>query len=205
MKRWAAIFAVAGLLALAYCAFEYFRASRYQATEKSRFARETDSHAQPDAGAVPAGPAEAPVREHPRRGDAMALLTIPRIGLSSVVLEGAEARELKLGPGHIASTPLPGEGGNFAVAGHRDTFFHALRLIRTDDVVQVRSRGGEFQYRVVSLKIVSPKDVQVLDPTGRETLTLVTCYPFDFVGAAPKRFIVQADCEDCPGRTANPH
>ncbi len=205
MKRWAAIFAVAGLLALAYCAFQYFQASRYQATEKSRFEQETHSQAQPDAGAVPARPAEAPVPEHPRRGDAVATLTIPRIGLSSVVLEGAGARELKLGPGHIASTPLPGEGGNFAVAGHRDTFFRALRFIRTHDVVQVTSRGGEFQYRVVSTRIVGPKDVQVLDPAGRETLTLVTCYPFDFVGPAPRRFIVRADCEDCLRPIPNPH
>ncbi|MEI9976005.1 MAG: class D sortase [Ignavibacteriota bacterium] len=125
------------------------------------------------------------------------MLTIPRIGLSSVVVEGAGARELKLGPGHIARTPFPGKGGNFAVAGHRDTFFRALRSIRTNDVVRVQRNDREFQYRVVSTKIVSPQDVEVLDPTGRETLTLVTCYPFDYVGSAPKRFIVRADCDAC--------
>jgi sortase A len=197
MKRWAAILALAGILALAYCAFVYFQASRYQAAERTRFARDTPGQTQPDAGPAAPKPAAPPGRKHPSQGESVAMLTITRIGLSSVVLEGASARELRLGPGHIPSTPLPGEGGNFAVAGHRDTFFRALRFVRVNDIVRLKSRDQEFQYRVVATKIVGPKDIQVLDPTGRESLTLVTCYPFDFVGAAPQRFIVQADCEDC--------
>ena len=201
MKRGAAIFAVAGWLALAYCAFVYFQASRYQAAEKSRFARDTPPQTQPDAGLVMPKAAAPPGRKYPSRGESVAMLTIPRIRLSSVVLEGAGARELKLGPGHISSTPLPGEGGNFAVAGHRDTFFRALRFVRVNDIVQVKSRDQEFQYRVVSTKIVGPNDIQVLDPADRETLTLVTCYPFEFVGSAPQRFIVRADCADCSQRS----
>ena len=197
MKLWATILAMAGLLALAYCAFVYLQASRYQAAEKSRFRKGTHPRSQPHSDPAPSKPADAPARQHPSRGEAVALLTIPRIGISSVVLEGAGSRELKLGPGHISSTPMSGEGGNFAVAGHRDTFFRALRFIRINDTVQVKSGDRELHYRVVSTRIVDPKEIQVLDPTGRESLTLVTCYPFDFVGAAPKRFIVRADCEDC--------
>jgi sortase A len=191
MKRWVAVLAVAGLMALAYCAFVYFQASRFQAAEKTRFAK--DTHAQ----SIPAEPSAPREWKYPSRGEVLAELRIPRIGLSSVVLEGSGPRELKLGPGHISSTPLPGQGGNFAVAGHRDTFFRALRSIVVGDVIQITSREREFQYKVVSTKIVGPRDVLVLQPTGSETLTLVTCYPFDYLGPAPKRFIVRADCEDC--------
>ena len=101
--------------------------------------------------------------------------------------------ELSLAPGHIPGTPLPGEAGNVAIAGHRDTFFRPLRFIRRNDTINVTTDRGEDQYRVVSTSIVAPSDVQVLYPTGRDTLTLVTCYPFDYVGPAPKRFIVRAE------------
>ena len=199
MKRCTAILAAAGFLALAYCAFIYIRAYWFQAAEKSRITEAVRAESQVVSSAVASEPVQVPEWKRPNRGDAVAMLTIPWIGLSSVVLEGAGARELRLGPGHIARTPLPGEGGNFAVAGHRDTFFRALRSIRTNDIVHVKVRDQEFAYRVVSTRIVSPKDVQVLDPdpSGKESLTLVTCYPFSFVGSAPMRFIVRADCDDC--------
>jgi sortase A len=188
MKRLAAILAAIGLLLWGYCALVYFRAARYQAQEKARLSQEVHSSEAPKAVPAPTPPA---------RGDAIALLTIARIGLSTVVLEGAGTQELKLGPGHIASTPLPGKGGNFSVAGHRDTFFRPLRFIRPGDAIQVQIAGSEFRYRVVSTHIVSPHENGVLRSTGHETLTLVTCYPFDFVGSAPQRFIVRADCDNC--------
>jgi sortase A len=87
------------------------------------------------------------------------------------------------------------------VAGHRDTFFRALRSICINDVIRVKSREQEFQYRVVSTKIVGPKEVHVLDPTGYEILTLVTRYPFDYMGSALRRLIVRADGEDCLQRS----
>ena len=135
--------------------------------------------------------------KYPAAGSPVGLLSIPRLGLSTVVLEGAEERELKLGPGHIYGTSLPGDGGNVGIAGHRDTFFRPLRHIRKDDTIQLATREQEYHYQVVSTRIVTPEDVQVLQPLEQETLTLVTCYPFDFVGPAPKRFIVRADCVDC--------
>src|SRR5664279_1488691 len=93
----------------------------------------------------------------------------------------------------IPGTALPGKQGNIGIAGHRDTSFRPLRFIRKDDMIALTTLHGTSRYRVVSTKIVGPDDVQVLYPTGRDALTLVTCYPFDFVGPAPRRFIVQAE------------
>ena len=192
MKRAAAISGIIGVLLVAYCLYVYVDGARFQSAAKEQFRRPIETPA------PPAKVESAPLARV--RGEPMALLTIPRIGLSTVVLEGAGAGELKRGPGHIPWTPLPGEGGNFAVAGHRDTFFRPLRSIRVNDVVHVKSEDREYRYRVVSTEIVTPTDVGVLAPEGRDTLTLVTCYPFDFVGAASRRFIVHANCETCPAR-----
>ena len=87
---------------------------------------------------------------------------------------------------------MPGQPGNVGIAGHRDTFFRPLRNIQRDDIITLTTLRGEYRYRVVSTKMVSPADVAVLNPDGKEILTLVTCYPFYFVGSAPKRFIVRA-------------
>jgi sortase A len=188
MRTLSYLFAAASFLALGYWAFEAGRSRLYRVQEERRFAGER--RAEP-------GPAERP---NPVIGSTIAMLEIPRLGLSTIVVEGAEEPELKLGSGHIRGTSLPGNGGNVAVAGHRDTIFRPLRLIRANDTIKVITHQQEYQYKVVSTRIVGPHDIQVLYPTGRETLTLVTCYPFDFVGAAPKRFIVRADCVDCPGQ-----
>ena len=193
-KTLARVFAAAGLLAFGYWAFMVLGGRVYQAREVARFSLPQPAEAAP-------GPAE---RRPPESGSPVALLEIPRLGMSLVVMEGAEERELKLGPGHIRGTSLPGEGGNFAVAGHRDTFFRPLRLVRPNDAIKVVTHEKELLYRVVSTQIVGPRDVQVLYPTGNEVLTLVTCYPFDFAGAAPRRFIVRAECMDCGTHQAAP-
>ena len=125
---------------------------------------------------------------------------MPRVGLSAVVVEGAGRQMLKLGPGHVRGTALPGEGGNVGLAGHRDTFFRPLRFIRKGDLVDLITAQGEYRYQVSWTMIVVPEDVWVLDSTGRESVTLITCYPFDFVGPAPKRFVVRAECAECPRR-----
>jgi sortase A len=194
MKILSYIFAVVGLLALSYWAIVFVSAQRYQYRETQRFT--SGQKAEPGTPSRSESPTNEK-RSYPSTGSPVALLEIPRLRLSAVVVEGAEEHELKLGPGHIRGTSLPGEGGNVGVAGHRDTFFRPLRLIRRDDTIKVIAHEREYQYKVVSLQIVEPEDIEVLYPTGRETLTLVTCYPFDFVGSAPRRYIVRADCVEC--------
>jgi sortase A len=145
----------------------------------------------------------SPVRTVPR-GAPLAELRIPRLGLSAVVLEGDDDRTLRFGPGHIAGTPLPGQRGNVAIAGHRDTFFRPLRRVRVGDEITLVAWDRLFRYRVSSLRVVSPTDLSVLAPTARTSLTLVTCYPFSMIGHAPDRFVVRAQLiaarDDQPGR-----
>lgn len=202
MKALANVLAVAGLLALGYWGMEFVGLRLFQNREASHFAkeREAESEAERHAADPTPQPNAAPTRQsHPSAGSAIAILTIPRLGLTAVVVEGAGERELRLGPGHIRGTSFPGGGGNVGVAGHRDTVFRPLRLIRKDDAIKLSTRERDYQYNVISTEVVSPGDVYVLYPTSHETLTLVTCYPFDFVGSAPKRFIVRADCANCSG------
>jgi sortase A len=97
------------------------------------------------------------------------------------------------GAGHIPQSGMPGQSGNIALAGHRDTCFRPLRDIVQDDLITLTTLHGEYRYRVVSLKVVAPTDVSVLRHTEKEILTLVTCFPFYFLGSAPERFIVRAE------------
>ena len=120
-------------------------------------------------------------------------LEAPRLGISVITREGTDASTLERAVGHIANTALPGEAGNAGFAGHRDTFFRRLRYARAGDRIIVTSVSGRHEYVVRDTRVVSPKDVSVLDPTPEPTLTLVTCYPFRYVGPAPGRFIVRAD------------
>ncbi len=119
-------------------------------------------------------------------------LRIPRLHLAAMVREGADSGTLRRAIGHIPGTALPGRAGNVGLAGHRDTFFRALRNIEKDDTIDFETDSGTFRYAVQSTQIVSPRDVSVLRAAGGRTLTLVTCYPFYYVGSAPKRFIVRA-------------
>jgi sortase A len=119
-------------------------------------------------------------------------LEIPRLKLAVMVREGADERTLSRAVGHIPGTALPGKVGNVGLAGHRDTFFRALRNIQADDTIELQTTGGNYRYLVKSTRVVTPRDVSVLQASGGETLTLVTCYPFYYVGSAPKRFIVHA-------------
>lgn len=136
----------------------------------------------------------------PKRGDVLGRLSIPRLGLSSMVREGDDEGILSLAVGHIPGTSLPGQAGNAAVAAHRDTIFRALRNIKKDDVIHFETMNGTLDYEVDSIKLVMPDDVSVLKPGKRPQLTLVTCYPFYYVGAAPQRFIVSA--HELPAGTA---
>jgi sortase A len=126
-------------------------------------------------------------------GSVVGRLTIPRLNMSAMVREGVGAKTLSLALGHVPSTAVPGEKGNVAVAGHRDTIFRSLRGIRKYDEIRFETpSSGSYVYQVSSIEIVDPTDVRVLQPSRDSELTLVTCYPFYYVGSAPERFIVKA-------------
>jgi sortase A len=127
------------------------------------------------------------------RGGLVGRLEVPRLRLAAAVAEGEDQATLDVAVGHLRDTPLPWENGNSALAAHRDTFFRPLRHIRTGDDVRVTAPHGRWDFRVTKAMIVDPGDVWVLEPTSTPTLTLITCYPFGFVGPAPKRFVVQAE------------
>ncbi len=131
----------------------------------------------------------------PARSAVIGRLEIPNVRLVAMVQEGADARTLRRAVGHIPGTALPGGRGNVGLAGHRDTFFRPLREIHVNDAIELKTPNGTYRYRVESMRIVGPRDVQVLKPTNNASLTLVTCYPFYYVGSAPKRFIVRAGLE----------
>ena len=114
------------------------------------------------------------------------------IGVSAVIRAGSDARTLRLAVGYIAGTAFPGDRGNVGLAGHRDTFFRKLRDINPDDEIRIVTKEGVFQYYVQRTSIVMPRDVWVLNQTDYPALTLVTCYPFTYIGSAPQRFIVRA-------------
>ena len=137
-------------------------------------------------------PNEPPAVGPPAKRSVIGRLEIPRLNLAVMVREGADEGTLSRAVGHIPGTALPGNAGNVGLAGHRDTFFRALRNIRADDTIELQTTAGTYRYLVKSTRIVTPRDVSVLQASGGETLTLVTCYPFYYVGSAPKRFIVHA-------------
>jgi sortase A len=127
-----------------------------------------------------------------RSGDWIARLDAPTVHLSATVVEGSDDETLGRAAGHIEDTALPGDGGNVGIAAHRDTIFRPVRSLKLGDPLVLTTADRVFEYRIGLLKIVNPEDVYVLDPTPNPTLTLVTCYPFTFIGHAPQRFIVQA-------------
>lgn len=129
-------------------------------------------------------------------GSLVGRVEIPRIGVSAIVLEGVDKKTLRRGVGHIPETPLPEGGGNVALAAHRDSFFRSLKDIRKNDIITLKTLENTYYYRVDWTEIVRPEDTHVLADSGAPELTLVTCYPFYYVGSAPKRFIVRAERVD---------
>jgi len=133
----------------------------------------------------PAHPGPLTLKYRLQEGDLFGRLEVPRLNMSVMVMEGIGASILRLGAGHIPGTPL-------AFAGHRDTFFRPLKDIKVDDTIRLTTPDGVGDYRVTGTKIVLPTDTSVLDETSDNTLVLVTCYPFYYIGPAPKRFIIEA-------------
>jgi sortase A len=136
----------------------------------------------------------------PAAGTLLGRLDAPTVHMTASVLEGSDDGTLSRGAGHIEDTPFPGQAGNIGIAGHRDTVFRPLRDIKVGEPLNLTTADHTYRYRISKTLIVGPDDVYVLDPTEQPTLTLVTCYPFEFVGHAPKRFIIQATLID--GQTA---
>jgi len=121
------------------------------------------------------------------------ILEIPRLGFSEVVAEGDHDSTLRVAIGHLPDTPLPWQAGNSALAGHRDGRFRQLKDVRAGDHIRLQTHQGTLDYVVRETHIVDPDDVWVLNPTASRTLTLITCYPFDFVGSAPRRYVLMAE------------
>lgn len=170
-----AILSLIAVLYLGCFAYVTTRRTLYQMTAERTF--ESSS---PSVPAPPAGPR------------LLGRISVPRLDLTAIVDEGVDEETLALAVGHVPGTALPGPDGNVAVAGHRDTFFRPLKDLRPNDEIDFTTNRGEFRYRVTSMQIVTPDDVDVLKPTAQPELTLITCYPFEFFGHAPKRFVVQA-------------
>jgi sortase A len=158
---------------------------------------EKDSTA-PEAKATPSISKSKPTRPKPKlkEGELVGRLEIPKLNLSVMVMEGTGSRTLRLGAGRIRGTATPWTTGNMGIAGHRDTFFKPLKGIKKNDTITFTTVDGTKKYTVTSTSIVMPTDTYVLKPSAKNMITLVTCYPFYYVGPAPKRFIVQAVTHD---------
>lgn len=125
-------------------------------------------------------------------GRTLGRLEIPRLRITAMVAEGADARTLGRAVGHLTATALPGSPGNCVLAGHRDTFLRGLGKVRVEDTIRIITRERTYVYQVEWTKVVAPKQIDVIEPTPGRCVTLITCYPFRYIGHAPSRFIVRA-------------
>ncbi len=181
--RWSkCILFTAAALAVGYCGFVLLDAWIFQQRQARNLERPL-----PTASSLSSKEPGAAL------GGLIGRIEVARVGLSAMVVEGTDSATLRRAAGHIRGTAEPGRPGNIGIAAHRDTFFRPLRNIRVNDVVTLTTLKGEYRYRVVSKRVVSPDEVSVLKSSDREILTLVSCYPFYFVGPASNRFIVRAE------------
>ena len=180
---WAAhfVFLVAGIALLGFAGYAVLDQYWYQRAEISRFEA---------VRALPKPPAVVtpPIAE----GGVIGELEVPRLKLKAMVVQGDSEQLLRRAVGHLPETALPGEPGNVALAGHRDGIFRPLRNVLPGDSIIFRTADREFQYQVEWTAVVPPSAVRVIEPTSEPALTLVTCFPFYYVGAAPERFVVRA-------------
>jgi sortase A len=188
---------VTGAVLLLYAASVTLRGTAWQRRAAALLPEaEAESAGAPGTPAI-AGPARPPERAAPpRRGDPFARLRIERLGLDVAVAEGTDRRTLSRGPGHMEGSAHAGEPDNCIIAGHRDGPFARLRSARPGDIVEVTGRGATALYRIDDISIVDRGNVAPLAPAKEPVLTLVTCYPFHYVGKAPRRFIARASLID---------
>jgi sortase A len=187
-----ALFACAVFL-LGYGGFAVVDAWVFQRRESSDLDRLLRVQSAPGEGTPEAKSSSTPKRVlAPVTDGLIGRIEIPRLLLSAMVCEGIEGATLRRAIGHVPGTALPGQPGNVGLAGHRDTFFRSLRDLRIKDEIQFSTLQGNFKYEVESLMVVEPENVEALAPSPENVLTLVTCYPFSYVGTAPKRFVARA-------------
>jgi sortase A len=186
------VFTALGLLLLASYAGVEGQSILYQQHESARLQRALEGHATEHPTIERRRPAMPPSGTRPDH-QLIGRLEIPRLNISVMVVDGDDLATLKRAAGHLPDTPLPWEFGNSTVAAHRDSFFRRLEDIKLSDRLILTTPHGTFRYAVAKLRVVDPDDLSVLAQTGRSSLTLVTCYPFHYVGPAPRRFVVRAD------------
>jgi sortase A len=165
-----------GIFALGYAGIVFADSHIYQAVEIQKL----------ESTSPPPGPRIL------AEGDMLGELQVPRLGLDAIVVQGDSTADLRRAVGHLSESAIPGEWGNVALVGHRDTFFRPLRDIRLGDEIKFKTRERSFEYVVEAIEVVAPTDIRVLETSTGHDLTLVTCFPFHFVGPAPKRFVVRA-------------
>jgi sortase A len=192
------LFLATALTALGYCAIVVSQEVLYQSWARQQVTKRASASF---ANAYRTGPlAKYPAPHHTgplipplsAAGSIVGKLEIPRIRFSAMIAEGTSSRVLRKAVGHLSNTALPGQDGNVVLAGHRDTFFRHLGDLKTGDVIEIGTSRGQYVYSVRFTDIISPDETWVLEPCTGQTLTLITCYPFHYVGSAPKRFMVRA-------------
>lgn len=176
-------FLTSGIAGLTYAGYIFVKAHNYQAREQGAF---EDSRVLVQNASRGNGPHRV------IEGGVIGEMEVPRLGLKVIIVQGDSSEILERAVGHLPGTALPGEAGNIALAGHRDTFFRPLKDILPGDGITLKTPEGDFQYSVESTTVVLPTAVEVVQPSGGRILTLVTCFPFYYVGSAPNRFIVRA-------------
>ena len=185
----ALVFSIAGLRAV----LAERRAERFEISEVKAAGQEIASAAKDDV--IPDGSFAGTYmtrREDAGPAHVIGQLRMPALDLAVPIISGIEDRDLARGAGHIPGSGSAGGLGNMAVAGHRDTFFRPLRRVKAGMVVFVSGSSGQYRYQVDRAEIVTPGQLKILDIGDQPQLTMITCYPFDFIGAAPKRFVVFA-------------
>jgi sortase A len=183
------ILGFAGVSWLAVTAIRIYSFQKAQETKLEELEHRSKPNPEPNPSAESKPPKILPI---PSPGEAIGKLSIPRIGLSAMVAEGVDEGTLRKAVGHIPGTAIPEQPGNVALAGHRDTFFRRLRQVRANDLIIMETPRGEYRYKVERTEVVGPKDTEVLQSRNYSELTLITCYPFRYVGPAPERFVVEA-------------
>lgn len=194
MKRFSErlLFAV-GIACVALYVFVVLDTYFHQAIQKRQLEREIERMAETTKSKTASKTTRsAPAPALAGRTPFPARIEIPRIGVNAIIERGTDSGTLRVAVGHIPGTDQPGGSGNIGLAAHRDSFFRGLRDIRGNDVVRLTTADGAREYRVEWTRIVTPNRVDVLERTQIPSLTLVTCYPFGYIGNAPKRFVVRA-------------